>query len=306
MYTACDISIDNEYVNGTAIKSNRLTTNIDRNTVINDNTWLDIATDGYHAFVVLEGHTVSHSYNHVEGLKTDNDIALYDAYLSCEVVRSHHNTWKNFYSPIAKRTFTLTKAKTGISTPTRVYEYNTYILEESYAAAIGRNLSDMGVELIDADSDILDSFEISNNTFNIYNLYFKNRRSVTIKDFIFTDNIINAEIASGNIHFVQILDYDNTVVFERNQITINQRGTHYDETGDDDLRFLDTNDQSGGTNTQASITFKDNTVVAPLANIFMDPRADVITHSGNDITVQAAYWEQDVYPTTENVPVTII
>jgi len=235
-----------------------------------------------------------------------NSLALYDAYLSSETVHYHHNTWKNNVSKGSKSVHSLIKSKTGITNPTRVYEYNTFTLESSYASSIGWTTADMDVGFINADSDVIDSFEISNNTFNIHIIYFRNH-SDTIKGYIFKDNTMNINTASGNMHFPQIQSgYDNTVVFEDNDITIANRGTHYDGTGTTELRCVATSDPSSSGNTMTSLSFKDNTIDAPLEYLLYYPRSDSITHSGNAITVYSTYWEQDAYPTTEGISVTVI
>ena len=53
------------------------------------------ASSTYYTAFLLECDACEYRNNHVEGMKASANIAIYDAYLSCNKVVSDNNVWKN-------------------------------------------------------------------------------------------------------------------------------------------------------------------------------------------------------------------
>lgn len=219
--------------NGTAnrYKINDVRTNIivRNNVVVNDNDFLvQLPTNYIYVCLALtESLNVNYSGNHVEGLRTDEDFAVYDAYLSSDHVIYDGNRWINNvkFHPTATDNNTLLKSKGAQSEvytdSLRQYTNNTFIIEDSWLDKIGKTVSDCWVTLYElgAGSDII----IKNNVIDVKGvtaLSFFEYNSFDISENKFTFDY-NKSSSSGYFYFgsngsnIGFHSY-----FERNTITI--------------------------------------------------------------------------------------
>jgi hypothetical protein len=149
---------------------------VKNNYVFCDDTWYGTTGDGtYYCFILFEGNVCVYDNNHVEGLKAKEDMALYDAYLSCQNLTFTNNTFKNniCFSP-TKSNAHLLKSKEGGDNGhgknlIRYYENNTYIIEKSYAEKLGQSPDNIWVYLLNFNVHAA-SYTLKNNTFDIYDL----------------------------------------------------------------------------------------------------------------------------------------
>lgn len=196
---------------------------VDSNFVIcDDDWWEDTSEANYYAFILFEGAEALYNNNHVEGMKARKDIALYDAYLNARVVNYTNNTWKNniCFDP-AKTNNTLLKSKGGGSDSlVRNYSNNTFIVEEGYAERTGQSKDNLFVYFMSLQKHA-DSYTISNNTFDMYDLRFP-ESSILISNLYFNKNIIKSQKASGNLAIVKLNDEypTNTLDVNGNEIEI--------------------------------------------------------------------------------------
>ena len=304
MGTVFNLAISNNETYSTAIRNARTTLNMHDNTTINDDDYFDTNTDGYLAMIVAEAVTASFTDNHTEGLHTDNLLATYDAYLSCDFVTYTGNTWKNnicFNS--SKVHNTLIKAKTGYNTPTRVYDNNTFIVEKTYAAQVGRSSSYLFVDLINVLTDLY-SFDITNNTFDVYDLRFPST-SLQIQHYKLNGNTFNVEKTTGILALIRLEDVGQP------SIEVKDNVINCDSIVDAKFRCLQVADaRSSATYNVDTIVFTGNTIDAPFQYIMYEPTVDTITISDNDITVYSSNWSKfavsTTHPEIENLSVTVV
>ena len=215
------------------------------NTVINDVSW-----DGneiginyvptYHCFIFFEGNKCDYKNNHVEGLHLfDQRTAVYDAYLSCIDLEYENNYWKNNTNFISDTTYTagrqLMKCKDsprldGYKNVKRVCRHNTFILEKSYAAVMGRPDEELWVRIIEFDRDI-ESLVVENNKIDAYILRL-NSANVITHNLTFSNNEIHAvktlNSSSNCILPISVHVHDGikgAYIARNNKITIDMPGS---------------------------------------------------------------------------------
>lgn len=264
---------------------------IHHNTVINDDDWWAQEGGGmYHAFVVAENVEVLYEFNHVEGLKADFEVSLYDAYFSSRVVTYTNNTWINNVSFHKDKVYNnLIKSKGGNvnGVPVnRTYTNNTFIIEESYAERLGQSKENLFIYFYDLTTSA-DNYTIENNIVDVYDLRFV-KSSDLISHFKFNKNVIKAKYALGSLVIIRLTDKDlPTIEVNNNTIEIEQTDDH--PSGDDvGLRMIGmVDDRSTKTDNQKAelIEMKGNKIVAPLTYLMYNTVAKKIDVNDNDITV---------------------
>ncbi len=167
-----DISINNESVYSNELPSYRRRTTITNNYIKNDSNYSTNNISGsYYCFVVLESDYVYYARNHVEGLKTLQDVVCYDIYASCKEVVSEDNIWKNNLAVLSSSTqhnFGVALMKAKGNNGSRIYRNNTYILEKSFITGMGKTVNDCKVKLFDNTSNT--TWKIINNTIDMARL----------------------------------------------------------------------------------------------------------------------------------------
>ncbi|MDF1617752.1 hypothetical protein [Petrocella sp. FN5] len=271
------------------------------NTVINDdNTWAIEGGGMYLAFVLTENVRTKYDSNHVEGLKADFNVSVYDAYMSSRYVTYTNNTWKNNITFHPDKIYNvLIKSKGGMvnNVPVeRLYANNTFIVEESYAARVGQSKSNLFVFLYDLTT-IANNYTIENNTFDVYDLRFV-KSSDQIYNFKFNNNTVKAKYALGSLTMVRLTDtIKPTVEVKNNNIQIAQTGTHPSGETAIGLRLVSmvdarTNKSDGKLG--KSILISDNTVLAPITYALFTIASNNVTVTGNDITVRSSVYKRFV------------
>ena len=271
------------------------------NTVINDdNTW---ATEGggmYLTFVLAENVRIKYDSNHVEGLKADFNVSVYDVYMNSRHVTYTNNTWKNNITFHPDKIYNvLIKSKGGYvnNVPVdRLYANNTFIVEESYAARVGQSKSNLFVFLYDLQT-IAGNYTIENNTFDVYDLRFV-RSSDQIQNFKFNNNTVKAKYALGSLTMVRVTNtIQPTVEVKNNNIQIAQTGMH--PSGDTIVGLRLVSMVDGRTNKSdgkvgKSILISGNTIVAPITHALFEITSNNVTVTGNDITVRSSVYKRFV------------
>lgn len=281
-YTFALMSISNDHPYIQELKANRITTSIYQNQVNCDDDWWTLPGQSYHCFVLTESRDVLYEENHVEGLKADFDVAIYDAYLSSNNVVYRNNTWKNnitFYSD--KKNNTLLKAKTG-SHANRIYEDNTFIVEEGFAERVGQSKEDLFVYFIDINSE-MERYEITGNTFDVYDLRFQISSRV-IHELIFNNNFIKSKYVSGRMFIIKTIDDLASVEFSHNVIEVYQDElqTFDEEQGNNRFGLLQLiNDSDENQAMLGSLVMKSNDIIAPVYYVFRNVRAKSIDITDN-------------------------
>lgn len=254
---------------------------VDTNTVTcEDNWWGKTSSGSYYTFVLFEGIEVLYNNNHVEGMKALDNIALYDAYLSAEVVNYTNNTWKNniCFAP-DKTNNTLLKSKGGGEKPLiRNYSNNTFIVEEDFAERLGQPKENLKVDFISL-TQYAESYIIDNNIFDVYDIRFP-KSSLMISNYIFTNNILKAEKASGKLAIVRLKDEYSTDKIEivNNDIDIKERTDESFTL----VRVIDNREKS--TDIIESVVVNDNRITAPFGYLFYGLNTENLEFKNNEIT----------------------
>jgi hypothetical protein len=264
---------------------------IHHNTVINDDDWWAKEGGGiYHAFVLAENLNVLYEFNHVEGLKADFDVSLYDAYLSSRSVTYSNNTWINNISFVKEKIYNnLIKSKGGSinGIPVdRVYSNNTFIIEESYAERLGQSKENLFIYFYDLTTSA-DNYTIENNIIDVYDLRLP-KSSDLINRFKFNNNSIKAKYALGTFVILRLTDEDlPTIQFNNNTINIEQTKTH--PSGDNEglrmIGMVDTRTTKTDSKKIEWIEMNGNKIEAPLTYLLFNTTAKRIDVDDNDISV---------------------
>ncbi|VDN46158.1 conserved exported protein of unknown function [Petrocella atlantisensis] len=270
------------------------------NTVENDDNWWAAEGGGmYLTFVLTENVRVKYDSNHVEGLKANFNMSVYDAYLSSRYVTYTNNTWKNNITFHPDKIYnSLMKSKGGKvnNIPVeRLYANNTFIVEESFAQKVGQSKDDLFVYFYDLTTTA-NNYTIENNLFDVYDLRFV-KSSDEIKNFTFNNNIIKAKYALGSLTKVRLTDtIQPTVEIKDNDIQIDQSGKHPLEEGTG-LILVNMVDSRSNTTTGKkgkSILLSGNTIEAPITYAFYNILTDVATVTGNNIRVRSSVYKRFV------------
>ena len=184
-----NLGINNNHKYSNILPSLRKNITITYNDVRCTNDWWNIQTSTlYYTFALTENEYVYYAHNHVEGMKSKYNVALYDLYGSSNNVVSEYNTWKNNLSFVPTcTTNVLMKAKGGGGK--RKYLNNRYYAEESFVTSMGYTIDDINLKLFDNTSET--DWEIRNNEIECCVLY-NCTSSTPIKNLIFNDNILKA------------------------------------------------------------------------------------------------------------------
>lgn len=184
-----NLGINNNHKYSNILSSLRKNITITYNDVRCTNDWWNIQTSTlYYTFVLTENEYVYYAHNHVEGMKSEYNVGLYDLYGSSNNVVSEYNTWKNNLSFVPTcTTNVLMKAKGGGGK--RKYLNNRYYAEESFVTSMGYTIDDINLKLFDNTSET--DWEIRNNEIECCVLY-NCTSSTPIKNLIFNDNILKA------------------------------------------------------------------------------------------------------------------
>lgn len=280
-YTFLKIAITNGIPHNQKILRNNEYLEVDTNTVIcEDDWWGKTALGSYYTFVLFEGAEVLYNNNHVEGMKTMEDIALYDAYFGAEIVNYTNNTWKNNICFAAdKKNNTLLKSKGGGGKPLiRNYSNNTFIVEEEFAERLGQPQENLKVDFISL-TQYAESYIIDNNIFDVYDIRFQ-KSSLMISNYIFTNNTLKAEKASGKLAIVRLKDEYSTDKIEiaNNDIEINEKTDESFTL----IRVIDNREKS--TDIIESVVVNDNRITAPFGYIFYGLNTENLEFKNNEIT----------------------
>ena len=282
-YTFLRIAITNEIPYEQKILRNNEYLEVDTNTVTcDDDWWGKTALGSYYTFVLFEGAEVHYNNNHVEGMKTKEDIALYDAYFGAEIVNYTNNTWKNNICFAAdKRNNTLLKAKgggLGERPLIRNYSNNTFVVEEDFAEKLGQPKENLRVDFISLQQHTK-SYVIDNNIFDVYDIRFP-KSSLMISNYIFTNNTLKAEKASGKLAIVRLKDEYTTDKIEivNNSIKINERTDESFTL----VHVVDNREKSS--DIIDSVIINDNRISAPFGYLFYGLNTEHLEFKNNEIT----------------------
>ena len=171
--------ITNEHLFGGNVKALMKRIECEFNTVISDDDFFATNTGSYLCLVLYEGDYCKYIWNHVEGLKTRNKVAVYDAYLSPRELHYYHNTWKNnMCMNSTKENADLMKSK---GTPISFYKYNKFIVEKSFVERHGANQDGMAwVTLFQkVHGDDSSNIVIRDNEIDVYELYMQPASNLT-------------------------------------------------------------------------------------------------------------------------------
>ena len=204
------------------IVKNKKLTIIENNTLIND--------DDFYCSNEMTGFIGSRCVksifrnNHTEGLKTYEDIPLYDCYLSGEIVIYEDNVYKNNIkiteTGVSDPEYALikSKARETANIGERKYRNNKFIIEKDYLSKYTDN--ECYVNLIDVFNEC--SYEIVNNIIDVPFLSFQNggQNYTKLVNLNFKNNIIKCE-KTNNYSMFEI--GDSSIDFEicGNEINVN-------------------------------------------------------------------------------------
>jgi|GEM_PF-3152745 len=279
-YKFFNLSITNDAPYGYKLFDRSSYLRVENNSVVCDDDWWGETSSGlYYTFVLFEGDEVLYNNNHVEGMKTRSDFAVYDAYLSARVVNYTNNTWKNniCFAP-GKTNNTLLKSKGGGSKPLiRNYTGNRFIVEEDYAERLGQSKENLYVYFMSL-TQYAESYNINNNLFDVYDLRFP-ASSIQVGNFIFSENTVRAKKSSGNLAIVRTDDsYEvNSIIISNNTIDLGEKA----EQTFNLIKMVNTSKDNKKSINKISVT--NNSISAPLGYFLYEVYADNILFTGNKI-----------------------
>jgi len=222
------------------------------NVVCEDDYWAEDTTGRikYYTFLFCKAENAIIKDNHVEGMKTVGNVALYDYYISCKNVEVENNTWKNnciFNTENVNKVLMKSKQMGG----NKIYKDNTYILESSWLESmndkLSNPLSESELKTISTFNmyeivEETDSLEIINNEINIPNLTFPSY-ATKLKNIKISGNTIDCGTINGAMftpgritEYVEIIDNSinaaNNTGCEFSIVKVTQRITDPIETID--------------------------------------------------------------------------
>lgn len=177
------------------------------------------ASSTYYTAFLLECDACEYRNNHVEGMKASANIAIYDAYLSCNKVLSENNVWKNnvcFNANKNPASNTLMKAKGGSGI--RRFSGNKYIVTTEYvnmlASKYGASLDKCWVRF--ADSVAAQQWEIVDNVIDCYYLGMYTYNMQATQWTITGNNIsctrLSDNIVPGNVTEKCIVNFQDNII----------------------------------------------------------------------------------------------
>ncbi|MDP5273560.1 right-handed parallel beta-helix repeat-containing protein [Chengkuizengella axinellae] len=283
-YQFASIAIENGQDTYEALLDSKKLLTVKNNFVYcDDDWWGQVGSGGYYSFVLFEGAKVIYENNHVEGMKYDGNIALYDIYASVREIYYTNNTWINNISfsdlnyKDSSATNTLMKAKNGPGAFKRYFANNYFKTTKEFAEMHGKDPEQMIVHFMDL-SDTADEWIIKNNTFHIYRMKFS-PSSEDIYSMKVVDNEIECEHAEGAIIYYRTnsnVDYANkSHVLKGNTIRIRKR--QFEGT----ITLVKTVDYSDNQNSIPLVVVENNNVIAPLAYCIDNIRTEKLIFKDN-------------------------
>ena len=146
---------------------------IEYNTVINDDDFFATGNvvGGYCTPLLYEGGGhCNYRFNHVEGIKTTEDAAVYDCYISTGSLDSFKNTWKNNIGMFPGKAHNMLMKSKG--TAKSSYRNNKYIVERDFIERHGAQAVGW-VQLYEIDglaASNLNRFEAVDNEIDVYGI----------------------------------------------------------------------------------------------------------------------------------------
>lgn len=172
---------------------------IENNIVTNDDDcFFDETYSGlYYVFILVTAKNVYYRNNIVSGMKSNKNVALYNAYVIADEYFCENNTWKNnLCFSIDKENDELMKAKATLK---KHFKYNTFLIEDEFIKKFSVSEKAQWVNLhhvVTATTSELT--EISNNYINVPELKLYTGAD-DIGNFIFKNNNIKSLRFDGNI-----------------------------------------------------------------------------------------------------------
>lgn len=281
MYTFLSIGVTNDTPIENILYDHIDYLKVDSNSVIcEDEWWGDTTSGSYYTFILFEGTEVLYNNNHVEGIKSLGDIAIYDAYLSAQIVNYTNNIWKNnicFYPH--KLYNALIKSKGGRGPAViRNYLNNKFIVEEDFAARVGQSKDNLTVDFMSL-SVHADSYVISNNIFDIYDLRFP-ISSMLISNFSFNNNTIKVKKATGKLVILRLND-----IYPTKSIQINSNIIDIEEKYAEPFYLLMiVDDRKQSIDIINNINVDGNRITAPFGYLLYEAKVDKLVFTNNTIT----------------------
>lgn len=283
-YTVFNMAIDNAHSFGTKMKEANKLLVAENNIVKCDDSWWGLGgSTVYYAFIVYEGLRANYRFNHVEGIKSDALIAVYDAYLSADDVDYIGNTWKNnicFHASKANNTLLKAKGGSGVK---RYYD-NTFIVEESFATRLSKDPILLKVNMLDI-TEFSTRWEINNNTFDVYYLTFQQSsnegKEIWIENNTFRCHLVHHRLINYRVN--SGVDYTNCVHKVRNN-TFDIKSALPDTPT---FGLLASVDASSGANTYGKVLVDNNTIKIPnMSYLLYEMTANVaeVKHNSIEIT----------------------
>lgn len=216
--------ISNDTGYESAIAENIVLAEIDNNYVICDNDYLEESSSGtgYYTFVLLGGNVCRFTNNHIEGMKSFNEIALYDSYLSVRELFYENNVIKNNLLFHNTTNCYLIKSKGGsynVGGLKRYYNNNTYIIEEDWQKLFDADLDyDIGfIDLMDAST----RYELTNCYIDVPHLRaFHSNDIAEYNRLVVKDNYIHIKKGQNNrvLFFCYTTSDDGEIYIQNNTI----------------------------------------------------------------------------------------
>lgn len=211
-YVFVNIGIDNGHEYPDEISNAIKLSVTENNYVVCDDEWWSNWINGvYFCFLLFEGVKAIYKNNHVEGLKSNYVIAVYDAYFGAKDVDYFNNTWKNNICFNSSNTnYVLMKAKAGLGL--KRYCNNNYIVEVDYASRLGKDPALTKVRLYESQAEI-SRWEIVGNVIDVYSLEFQMTSDYSLETWI-KNNVFKCVYAAGaliNARIESNKDYSNMV-----------------------------------------------------------------------------------------------
>ena len=216
---------DNVFVNSavtntgayhTAISANKKLTVVERNDIRCDDDWYhdESSTSMYYTFILGEGEKCLYRDNKIIGMKSNVDVALYDAYLSFADVTYENNFWKNNCVFVETTNNVLMKAKgtNEAESGKRKYYNNTFIVERTFYEA---HEADENCVVYMISNTSLNEWDVQGNYIDVYRLAgFTSSAKVT--DFTFKNNVVKVDkwvngFLLAGVEGANVVCADNTV-----------------------------------------------------------------------------------------------
>ena len=211
-----------------------------------DGVWCISTPDKYYGFIVYEGIYAEYKNNTVEGIKIDfrtdgtNKVAMYDAYLSATTVVYENNVNRNNISVIAdliEQCPNFFKSKNvPIGYGKRYCRNNIFVIDKEWVVnLLGSDLSPYTLtnKLYEFESPI-DEFVFEGNYIKCVNVKLsqQNYQACVIKNFLFKNNIIEADTIDGHVYQVVVDDVVENITIDNNTLKeLKQPKSNYKKLG---------------------------------------------------------------------------